>query len=61
MQPYIEQLIEDLEWAADNPLDPEYIKAPPHLNDKPGIAELARHGLSLSRNRPASAWRFFRI
>jgi len=41
MQRYIEQLIEDLDLAANNPPNPAYIETPPHLDDYPQIAELA--------------------
>ena len=41
MQRYIEQLIEDLEEAAENPPVPSYIETPPHLEELPDIAELA--------------------
>jgi len=41
MKRYIEQLIEDLEMVANNPPDPVYIEAPPHLDNHPEIAELA--------------------
>lgn len=41
MKRYIEQLIEDLEQVAKNPPHPAYIEAPPHLDDRPHVAELA--------------------
>ena len=51
MQRYIEQLIEDLDRAAENPPDPEYIEVPPHLDNNPDIAELA-----LVPFKPISEW-----
>jgi hypothetical protein len=41
MQRYIEQLIEDLDLAANNPPEPAYIEAPPQFDDLPDMAELA--------------------
>ena len=41
MQQYVEQLIEDLEYAAKNPPQNPYIEPPPHLDDDPVISELA--------------------
>jgi hypothetical protein len=41
MNRYIDQLIEDLETAANNPPAPVYFDTPPHLAEAPDIAELA--------------------
>jgi len=41
MQLYIQQLIEDLEQAADNLPARPYFESPPHLADNPDITELA--------------------
>lgn len=41
MKRYIEQLVEDLEEAAKNPPSAAFIEPPPHLENKPEIAELA--------------------
>ena len=51
MNRYIEQLIEDLEQLAKNPPLPVYLEVPPHLDDKPDIAELA-----LVPYKPISEW-----
>jgi len=41
MQKYIDQLIEDLEEAAQNPPKASFIEPPPHIEDDPVISELA--------------------
>lgn len=41
MKRYIDQIIEDLETAANNPPAPVYFEIPPHLAEAPDIAELA--------------------
>lgn len=41
MERYIQQLIEDLETAAQNPPSPQFFETPPHLAETPDIAELA--------------------
>ena len=41
MQKYIDQLIEDLEKAAQNPPKASFIEPPPHIEDDPVISELA--------------------
>lgn len=41
MQRYIDQLVEDLEEAAQRPPNPAFIEPPAHLEDEPVIAELA--------------------
>ncbi len=41
MQRYIDQLIEDLEHAAQTPPAPHYFEVPPHLEELPDVAELA--------------------
>lgn len=51
MQRYIQQLIEDLEQAANNPPPKPYIEAPPHLAERADIEELA-----LVPFRPISEW-----
>ena len=51
MQRYIQQLIEDLEKAAENPPSPAFIEPPPHLDDLPDVAELA-----LVPFKPISEW-----
>jgi len=41
MQTYVFQLLQDLEYAANNPPTPSYIEPPPHLGGNQVIAELA--------------------
>jgi hypothetical protein len=41
MEKYIQQLIQDLEKAANNPPDRPYIEVPPHLADDIATAEIA--------------------
>jgi hypothetical protein len=41
MDRYIEQLIEDLEEAAKNPPAPFHFETPPHMEERPDLAELA--------------------
>ena len=51
MQRYIQQLIEDLEKAAENPQTSPFIEPPPHLDNNPVAAELA-----LVPFKPISEW-----
>ncbi len=51
MEKYLNQLIEDLEKAAENPPSPAFIEPPPHLDDLPDVAELA-----LVPFKPISEW-----
>ncbi len=41
MERYIQQLIEDLEQAANNPPKPSYFETPPVFEDDPSMAELS--------------------
>jgi hypothetical protein len=41
MQAYINQLLEDLENVINNPPVAPYIEIPPHMADRPDMAELA--------------------
>ncbi len=40
MDKYIQQLVEDLEWAAKNPPKPSYIETPPGFEDQQSIVRL---------------------
>jgi hypothetical protein len=50
MQRYIEQLIEDLDLAANNPPEPAYIEAPPQFDDFPTWPNWRWRRLNPSRN-----------